>query len=259
MSTAPSASLMSSLKKYYFVLFSWILPMWLTLQPQNIELKTSLCPCPFWFWYPTLYAVNPKLAWHRRLTMHTVLALCAHVPNPRCAQKQRALAAFCCSFQQEHMCCSRKEEWKCYSENGSRSLWMLKEISWVSSWKSVVSELGSQEEEEETQGKTLRLPAQSPWWRCFSRTSSLTWEATEFPFRTGGKCIGGSSSAWGLVARGCFPDWLLDLKMRPAWLVETVSYRWSSRKVRAWVTGSWMAKRSARKIVELQQRTQNDV
>lgn len=233
--------------------------MWLTLQPQNIELKTSLCPCPFWFWYPTLYTVNPKLAWHRRLTMHTVLALCAHVPNPRCAQKQRALAAFCCSFQQEHMCCSRKEEWKCYSENGSRSLWMLKEISWVSSWKSVVSELGSQEEEEETQGKTLRLPAQRPWWRCFSRTSSLTWEATGFPFRTGRECISGSSSAWGLVARGCFPDWLLDLKMRPAWLVETVSYRWSSRKVRAWVTGSWMAKRSARKIVELQQRTQNDV
>lgn len=105
----PPASLISILRKFYFVLFSWILPRWLRLHSQAVELKTSLCSCLSRFWAPTLYDVNPKLAWHHRLVVCSDLALCAHAPNPRSTSETRAWA-FCPSFEQEHVCCLRKDE-----------------------------------------------------------------------------------------------------------------------------------------------------
>ena len=118
-SPAPPASLISILRKFYFVLFSWILPKWLTLHSQAIELKTSLCSCLSRCWPPTLYDVNPKLAWHHRLIVCSDLALCAHAPNPRSTSETRA-----CSFLLLFSAGTYvllKKGWKCYSKNGSCS------------------------------------------------------------------------------------------------------------------------------------------
>lgn len=112
----PPASLISILRKFYFVLFSWILPRWLRLHSQAVELKTSLCSCLSRFWPPTLYDVNPKLAWHHRLIVCSDLALCAYAPNPRSTSETRA-----CSFLPLFWARTRmllKKGWKCYSKNG---------------------------------------------------------------------------------------------------------------------------------------------
>ena len=85
----------------------------------------------------------------------------------------------------------------------------------------------------------------------------MTREATGFPFWTSIEPARGSSSARGLVERGCFPDLLPNAKVRPAgWWRQWQEAR---QKGQGPSHQRWMAKRHTLKFVELQVRTQNDV
>ena len=123
-------------------LFSWIAPRWLRLCPQVIELKTSLCLYLFWFWYPMLYDVNPKLAWRHCLIVCSDLAPSTYAPHS-CSPSDTRACSYLLLFSAGTYGLLKKR-WRRYSENRGRSPWVLKEILWVSWWKSVVLQLRSQ-------------------------------------------------------------------------------------------------------------------
>lgn len=78
--SAPSDSLVSILRKSYFVLFSWILLRWLRSYLPAIEFQTSLCSSLFEFCYVTWQAPDSRLAWHC-LAEHTGTALPVLAPS----------------------------------------------------------------------------------------------------------------------------------------------------------------------------------
>ena len=123
-------------------LFSWVAPRWLRLCPQVIELKTSLCLYLFWFWYPMLYDVNPKLAWRHCLIVCSDLAPSTYAPHS-CSPSDTRACSYLLLFSAGTYGLLKKR-WRRYSENRGRSPWVLKEILWVSWWKSVVLQLRSQ-------------------------------------------------------------------------------------------------------------------
>lgn len=93
----------------------------------------------------------------------------------------------------------------------------------------------------------------------FFQNYQFDMEANRIPIQDKHRALSGSSNACGLVGRGCFPDLLLNQKMRPAWLVETVKLQEGRQERQGLSYERWMAKRSVLKVSKLQLRTQNDV
>ena len=124
-----------------------------------------------------------------------------------------------------------KKGWRCYSENRGRSLWILRETLWVSSWKSVVLQLGSQKGKKHRNNlKSLTHPGTKTtvFFQNCHRSPRVPVQEKHQAHPWILQC-----TWW--VERGCFLDSPLNQNTKPEWLVETGNYRKNGRKSRAWV------------------------